>query len=142
MSRPFQIEARDDFTAAEIEALEDRLYEHNKTAVGRDDGRWIGFTVRGEDGALIAAVAGYTWAGYSEVRQVWVDPAHRRRGWARRLMEAAIAEARARGCETMFLATYDFQAPWLYRALGFTEAARIDGWPPGHANFIMRKDLR
>ena len=39
------IRPRHDSTLAEIDALEDRLYEHNRAATGRDDGAGLGFVV-------------------------------------------------------------------------------------------------
>lgn len=50
---------------------------------------------------------------------VYVEPAHRRRGLARRLTEAALAWCRAEGLEVVILHASDYGRP-LYAALGFT----------------------
>jgi len=134
------IRARHDLTPDEIDALEDRLYAFNAEQTGFADGRSLAFTAE-EGGEQVAAVAGYTWGGICELRQVWVRDDRRGGGLGRALMEAAIDEARARGCAHVFLATYDFQAPAFYARLGFREAARIEGKPLGHAEFVMRLDL-
>ncbi len=138
---PNRIKARDDFTLGEIDAIEDRLYEHNRRATGRIDGRGLGFEARGEDGAVIGTVAGYTWAGMSEIKQMWVDPAHRGRGLGRKLLEAAIGEATTRGCSVIWLASYSFQAPGLYERCGFERVAEFADFPPGHTNVILRRRL-
>ena len=53
---PPRLEARHDLTPDEVDAIEDRLYEHNSQATGRHDGRDSGFVTgaaygRGETSA-------------------------------------------------------------------------------------------
>ena len=135
------VRPRHDFGPLDIERLEERLYEHNVAATGHADGRGLGFEALDDEGRQIAAVAGHTWGGVAEIVQVWVDPAHRGRGLGRQLVEAAIAEARARGCRSMCLMTYDFQAPGLYAALGFERVVEVADWPLGHTHILMRLSL-
>jgi N-acetylglutamate synthase-like GNAT family acetyltransferase len=120
--------------------LEDRLYEFNAAATGKDDGRTLGFVVE-EDGEVIAACAGHTWAGIAEVKQMWVAEAHRGRDLGASLMRAAIGEAIARRCKFMFVATHSFQAPDFYKRLGFETVAVIPDKPLGHAEHILRRKL-
>jgi hypothetical protein len=35
----------------------------------------------------------------------------------------------------------DFQAPEFYRALGYSEFAQINDYPPGHRRFFFQKRL-
>jgi ribosomal protein S18 acetylase RimI-like enzyme len=139
-NEPPLIRARHDLTPGEIDGLEQRLYEFNVARTGDADGAALAFFAEA-GGELIGAVAGYTWGGFCELRQVWVDEAHRGRGLGRELMQAALAEAEARGCAQVFLTTFDFQAPDFYRGLGFEEAARIPDKPRGHTELIMRLRL-
>ena len=76
-----QIEPRHDLSPDDIDAIEDHLYEHNRHATGRHDGQGLGFVIRDEAGRMIGAAAGLTWAGTSELKQMWVDEAYRGRGW-------------------------------------------------------------
>lgn len=136
-SEQIEVTARHDLTPEQIDGLEDRLYEFNAARSGYRDAAPLGFAaeLRGE---LIGAVAGYTWGGVCELRQVWVHEAHRGRGLGRMLMDKAIQESKARGCATIFLATYDFQAPEFYARLGFRTVAEIADKPLGHTEFVMR----
>ena len=131
------LRARHDFTPEEIDQLEDRLYAHNTAATGHRDGRGLGFEILDEDGARIGAIAGHSWGGVAEIKQLWVDPAHRGKGLGLALLDAALAEARRRGCRQAFLMTDDFQAPGLYERRGFTRLAEIADWPAGHVNTLM-----
>ncbi len=135
------IQPRHDLTVDEIDGLEDRLYEHNRAAVGRSDGAGLGFVIHDDGGRLIGAVAGHSWAGMAEIAQLWVDAAERGRGLGRALVEAATAEAARRECSRVFVLSYDFQAPGLYEKCGFRRVAEVEGWPPGYTHVVLRLDL-
>jgi GNAT superfamily N-acetyltransferase len=107
------IESRHDLSS-EVDAIEDRLYDHNSHATERHDGQGLGFVIRDEVGQLIGVAAGYTWAGTSELKQMWIEKAYRGRGYARALLNAFVVEARSRGVERIWVASYDFQAPEMY----------------------------
>jgi ribosomal protein S18 acetylase RimI-like enzyme len=49
----------------------------------------LGFVIRDEVGQMIGVAAGYTWAGTSELKQMWIDKAYRGRGYARALLNAS-----------------------------------------------------
>ncbi len=125
----------------EICGLEDRLYEHNRVAIGRDDGRTLAFVAVDTGGALIGAAAGYSWAGMVEIKHFWVAEDHRGRGLGRGLLEAVVDEALARGCQSVWAMSYTFQAPSLYEKCGFERVAELVDWPPGHAHVVLRRRL-
>lgn len=133
-------EANHSMSADEIDQLEERIYEASADQCGYRDAKQISFQAK-ESGNLIGAVAGYTWGGICELRQVWVEEAHRRHGVGKRLMRLAIREAKARGCAYMFIATYEFQAPGFYAKFGFRRVADIPDKPLGHVDVIMRLAL-
>jgi ribosomal protein S18 acetylase RimI-like enzyme len=136
------IAARHDLSVTEIEQLEDRLYDHNRRSIGRDDGERLAFVAQDADGRQIGAIAGYTWAGMAEIKQLWVDEAHRGMGTGRQLLEAAIAEAIERQCQRVCVMSYEFQAPGLYEKCGFERVAELKDWPPGHSHFALCLRLR
>lgn len=135
------VQPRHDFSPAEIDALEERLYTHNRCATERHDARGLGFVIRDEAGRMIGVVAGYSWAGTCELRQMWVDEEYRGRGFARRLLNNFVVEATSRGVRRIWVASYDFQAPGLYERAGFRRMAEFADWPEGHSNIILCKTL-
>jgi GNAT superfamily N-acetyltransferase len=135
------IEPRHDLTPNEINAIEDHIYDHNCHAIGRHDVQGLGFVIRDEVGRMVGVAAGYTWAGTSELKQMWIDEAYRKRGYARALLNAFVAEARSRGVHRIWVASYDFQAPAMYEVAGFKRVAEFEGWPEGHTNVILCKIL-
>jgi GNAT superfamily N-acetyltransferase len=76
-ARAVQILARHELSAVEVDQLEDRLYDHNRRATGRDDGKGLAFVAINARGGQVGALAGYTWAGMAEIKQLWVDEDHR-----------------------------------------------------------------
>jgi GNAT superfamily N-acetyltransferase len=109
-----QIEPQHALSPHEIDAIEDRLYEHNSHVTGRHDGQGLGFVIRDELGRMIGVAAGNTWAGTSELKQMWVDNSYRGRGYARALLNAFVTEACYRGARRIWVTSYDFQAPGMY----------------------------
>jgi ribosomal-protein-alanine N-acetyltransferase len=84
----------------------------------------------------------------AEVLTLAVDPAARRQGLARRLLDHALEDLRARGCAACFLevAADNVAARALYAASGFAPCGRRRGYyrranaPPGDA-LVLRRDL-
>ena len=135
------IEQKHDLAHSEIGAIEEGLYEFNREVTGRNDGKGLAFVMRDEDGRIIAAAAGYSWAGIAELRQMWVDKPIRGKGYGRALLAAFIGEAEARGVRRIWVASYDFQAPRMYEKSGFKRIAELKGFPDGHHNVILCKTL-
>lgn len=77
------------------------------------------------------------------IRAVAVDPAWRRRGVGRILVEACIADARARGHAAIGLMTHHLMAGAraLYDSMGFAVIAERDDFTYGHF-LVYRKNLR
>ena len=136
-----RIKARHDLTPDEVDGLENRLYEINAGHTGYVDAALLGFFAEAQ-GELVGAVAGYTWGGICELRQVWVHEAHRGGGLGRALMTEATREAKARGCAYIYVATHDFQAPSFYAKLGFQKVAEIADKPLCYTEIVMRLQLR
>lgn len=135
------VQPRHDLSPVEIDAIEDRLYGHNRQATGRDDVQGLAFVIRDDAGCIIGVAAGYSWAGTSELRQMWVGEEYRGRGFARVLLDAFMAEAALRGVRRIWVASYDFQAPLFYEKAGFERMAILADWPEGHTNVILCKTL-
>jgi len=136
-----RIEARHDLLPNEIDEMEDRIYDHNSRVTGCHDGHGLGFVIHDERGQVIGMTAGYTWAGSSEIKQMWVDEVYRGRGYARALLNNFVMEAERRGVCRIWVASYDFQAPGMYEKAGFKRMAELEGWPEGHTNVILCKVL-
>ena len=132
---------RHDLSVEAIARLEDQLYAFNRAVTGQHDGRDLAFEALDAAGAPVGAIAGYSWAGMAEIRQLFVDPRHRGAVIGRALVEAAVAEAAARGCHLVWVTTHSFQAPGLYERCGFVRMAEFADWPPDHSKIVLQRRL-
>jgi hypothetical protein len=57
------------------------------------------------------------------------------------LLDAFVTEATRRGVKRIWVASYDFQAPAMYEKWGFKRMAEFNGWPDGHTNVILCKEI-
>ena len=137
----FAVARYHDLSPEEIGEIELRLYEYNSQTIGRKDGQGLGFQICNEVGEMIGVAAGYTWAGTSELRHMWVHGSHRGRGYARALLDAFVKEAGSRGVRRIWVSSYDFQAPGMYEKAGFKRMAEFEGWPEGHTHVFLCKEL-
>jgi GNAT superfamily N-acetyltransferase len=137
------IPCRDEAECEELGSfLADRIYELNANATGYFDGMLFGGCIRNDGGDVIAGFNGYTWGGCCELSHVWVDEHYRRQGLGAVLLRSAEAEAAARGCAQVVLATHSFQAPGFYERMGYEKKYVIEGRPKGYADIIYVKALR
>lgn len=98
---------------------------------------------RDADGELVGGVVAQVWRSWRwlQIDVIWVDRAHRNQGIGHALVMAVEEEGRARGCTDSRLSTANYQAPDFYLQLGYVEYGRLEGFPPGATDFLMRKRL-
>jgi len=101
----------------------------------------VNFVLRGERGDVLGGLLGQFWGGWLQVMHLWVAEPARGAGHGTRLMEAAEAYARSRGAVGATLETYSFQARPFYERLGYEVFSTLDGYPPNHAKFFLKKSL-
>ena len=78
------------------------------------------------EGELAGGIVGYLVADTVEIEYLSVQERFRGRGIARALLARVESQAQERGARKILLNTYGFQAPGLYRHIGFQEVAAID----------------
>ncbi|MEN8651126.1 GNAT family N-acetyltransferase [Streptomyces sp. 21So2-11] len=100
-------------------------------------------SVRVDDaaGELVGGLTGSTWGGLFGIEMLWVREGSRTDGWGSRILLAAEAEARRRGCDRAIVSSFTFQAPAFYQRHGYTETGRTPGIPGGHEDVHMFKTL-
>jgi N-acetylglutamate synthase-like GNAT family acetyltransferase len=125
----------------DLQLLEDRIDDHNMRQTERRDYQPLALFERDDQGSVVAGLYGFTWAGWLEIKFVWVRDDLRGRGRGRQLMEAAEVEARARGCQQVWLDSYTFQAPAFYQRLGYHVFGVLDGYPAPHQRVFLTKTL-
>ncbi len=125
----------------DLEFLEDQINAYNVAVTGIVDWYPLAIFVRDAAGQIVAGVNGGMWAGYLEIKNLWVREDLRGQGVGRRLLLAAEQEALRRGCTQVLLDTHDFQAPDFYRRLGYTIFGTFEGIGGRHTRYYLRKTL-
>jgi GNAT superfamily N-acetyltransferase len=125
---------------ADVKFLFDRLYGHNVAHTGHD-WHWLAVFLRDEENHIVAGLHGWTWGRWLKINHLWTIPEERRQGRGRQLLLMAEAEARKRGCTHAILSTFSFQAPDFYPKFGYRIVGTIEGYPEGHRQYTLVKDL-
>ena len=130
----------DDAIPADAAAVVDQgLGEANDAAAPLHEVRALACVARDAAGTVVGGAVGRSWGACCELQQLWVAPERRRGGLGAALVRRFETHAAARGCTTFYLETFSFQAPALYRALGYDTVHRNAAFPHGIVKYSMAK---
>jgi len=99
----------------------------------------VNFVLRSDKGEVLGGLLGQIWGGWLQVSYLWVSDVVRGQGEGRRLLAAAEAYAKTRGCIGATLETHSFQARPFYERQGYRLFGTLEDYPPGHAKFFLEK---
>jgi GNAT superfamily N-acetyltransferase len=135
------ITVTDHIDEGDFKFLEEQLFAFNMDRTGYHDGRDVAILIRDDQGAIIAGLSGWTWGGMMKIQYLWVREDQRGQNYGTRLLQAAEAEGRARGCRQVALDTHSFQAPAFYPKLGYEVYGVLDDDPVGYKTYHLKKTL-
>ena len=138
----YQLIQQDDADPRDREFISRKILDYNTDQVGYNDTRRLTFFILDRDERIVGGITGYTHWGWLAVDMLWVDEDLRGQGYGKRLLQAAEAEAIARGCRYALLNTMSFQAPEFYERQGYKLYGVLDDFPGEHQRRYYRKDLR
>ena len=129
-------------TTEERETIIGGLVGYNDAHASLEQYRELAVVAR-SGGNVVGGLLGQTNWNWLFVRQLWVSEGFRITGTGSRLMQAAEAEAVARGCAHAHCDTFEFQALPFYRKLGYKVFGELEDYPPGFRRFFLqRRDLK
>jgi GNAT superfamily N-acetyltransferase len=136
----FRIESVD-HQAEAIQFLDDKVYEFNAAAINQYDGNLFTKIIRDQDHNIIAGISGWTWAMVSEITLLWVKEEYRNNGLGKMLLKAAEDEIIKKGCATILLRSYSFQAPLFYEKNGYKIVYILDDFPNSYKHYNLVKRI-
>jgi len=122
-------------------AVLDSLIAFNDTKAGESAFRPLAFAIEDDRGHTIGGLSAATAYGWLFVELLFVPESLRGQGVGTRLIQLAEAEAVARGCHSVWLDTFEFQARGFYERLGYTCFGELKNYPAG-SRYFMRKRLQ
>ena len=119
-------------------ALLDSIGAHNAATV---PGEFARFSVmlHDADGVLAGGLSGSMYWDWLFVAALWVDASQRGKGVGTALLAAAEHHAKAAGCHSVWLDT--FQARGFYEKLGYGVFGTLEDYPQGQTRWFLRKQL-
>lgn len=122
--------------------LHKALGDHAIRAVGIDGYAEdpVSFELYESDKLAGSIVCQMVW-GQLHIKLLFVEENHRNKGYARNLINQAIAYGKKRNCKFAFVETFNFQAPDFYVKMGFEIELIRKGYDHETKFFYLRRDL-
>ena len=123
-------------------AVLDSLIAFNDAKAGESGYRPVAFAIEDERGQMIGGLSGATAYGWLFVELLFIPESLRGQGVGTDLIRRAEAEALARGCHSVWLDTFEFQARGFYERLGYTCFGELKNYPAGSRFFVSKRLTR
>lgn len=121
--------------------IERGIEEFNRHHAGDSHHQPLCLFVRDAAGVVLGGLLGDTYYRWLAINLLWLDEPWRGRGYGRRLLHTAEAEAIRRGCLHAHVDTLSFQALDFYRQEGYKVFGELPDLPPGHTRYFLHKEL-
>jgi GNAT superfamily N-acetyltransferase len=127
-----------------FEPINHGLYEYNLSKLGPEithNYMRVVVSAKGDQGEVVGGLIGEMFWDWLHIETLWVDPNLRGKDVGTQLLHQAEDVAREKGFHHSQLETTSFQARGFYEKNGYQVFAALEGKPPGHTWYYMRKDL-
>ena len=135
-----KIEVTGSPSPTELDPIGSGLTAFNEADVGPAERKPLAVIVR-EGTQIVGGISGYTAWGWLYVQWLWVAEDQRGQGLAGRMLEAAELEARARGCHSTYIDTFNPVALKLYQRAGYVPFGALNDFPSGRTRTFLQKRL-
>lgn len=139
--QPFDIRVSDEADEQDRRVLVGGLIAYNEQRTGLRDSRSLVVLIRDTHGRTVGGLWGRTGYGWLFVEMLFVPEQLRGRGLGSAVVLEAEKEARARGCHSAWLDTFEFQARGFYEQLGYRCFGELEDYPTGFSRYFMTKSL-
>jgi len=137
----FSLTLTDNPEPERLKALGDNLMDFNDADVGSAQRRLLAIFIDDEAGALKGGLYGQTGWGWLYVQWLWLDQDARGQGMAGQLLAKAEVEARARGCHSAHIDTFNPLALKVYLRAGYEVFGVLEDFPQGRTRSFLKKRL-
>lgn len=139
MTTTFELSADPD--PHDLAFLSDRLSAFNDKDVGGSGKTALAIFSRDADAVVVGGLSGYTAWGWLYVQWLWIAENQRGQGLAGKMLVAAEAEARLRGCHGAYIDTFSPAALKAYQRAGYAPFGELKDFPKGRTRTFLQKSL-
>lgn len=122
--------------------IQEKLRVYNERFTGTAVRKDLTITYKDQKGEVVAGLCGYTNWGWLYVRLLWVSDSQQRKGLGKKLMDAAEAEAKKRGCPKIWVDTFSPEARKFYESIGYKVFGELENFPGEHTRTFLKKILK
>lgn len=131
----------DDSANAVAEQISERLFQFNCEKSGINDYTKFTVVVRNDTNEIVGGISGWSRWNWAHVDVLWLEEQYRGGGLGEQLIQSAESIAIQRGCSMIDLDTFNFQAPGLYKKLGYIQQHVLQGIGIGIQKYFFKKEL-
>ena len=125
----------------DLATIGEGLTAFNDADVGPSGRAPLAVVLRDAAGALVGGISGYTAWGWLYVQCLWLAEGSRGHGLAGRMLAAAEAEAKQRGCHGAYIDTFSTVALKVYQRAGYAPFGSLPDFPRGRTRTFLSKSL-
>ncbi|HEY0319561.1 MAG TPA: GNAT family N-acetyltransferase [Pyrinomonadaceae bacterium] len=137
-----QITVEDQPKEEERRRVVDGLLAYNESQTGDVSYERLTLVLREASGDVVGGLLGEIYWGWLHIDILWIDDSLRSRGYGGKLLAVAEQKAIAKGCRSVFLDTFSFQALSFYENCGYEVFGELADFPPGHIRYFLKKLLK
>ena len=123
------------------QVIRDLIRSYNRSKREAAESEPLNLYVEDDSGELMAGLVAETFGNWLEIEYLFVKEDLRGQGIGSQLLQQAESEAKKRNCRSVFVNTYQFQAPTFYEKQGYKEVFTLRDYPYAGQRHYYQKDL-
>lgn len=131
----------DEIKEADQAAIFKGLLEYNLARLEDKNPQDLGIYLEDENGKKLAGLIGNTHGNWLTVKFLWVSEELRGQNIGSKILRQAEETAKERGCHSVFLDTFSFQAPEFYKKHGYQEVFALEDYPVTGKRYYFVKHI-
>ena len=123
------------------QVIGDLIRSYNRSKREAAESEPLNLYVEDDSGELMAGLVAETFGNWLEIEYLFVKEDLRGQGIGSKLLQQAESEAKKRNCRSVFVNTYQFQAPAFYQKRGYKEVFTLKDYPYTGQRHYYQKEL-
>ena len=123
------------------QVIRDLIRSYNRSKREAAESEPLNLYIEDDSGEIMAGLVAETFGNWLEIEYLFVKEDLRGQGIGSQLLQQAESEAKKRNCRSVFVNTYQFQAPAFYQKQGYKEVFTLKDYPYDGQRHYYQKNL-